>query len=597
MEGKSMRKRLSAVIMTVIALVVSLLPAVAMPSALTSQVAAETKPPRKIVSGWMPYWSTKASLSTITAEKDLYGEVNVFWFSLKSATQIADQYDPSNSAAMSTTMASLKAQGVKVFATFTDGTGRLVLQGILKDPTQRARLVSTLTNFAVRNGFDGIDLDFEGFAFSDGTSSWATTQPLWTTFITELSAAMKAQRLLLSVTTPEVRDPASGKRGYWVYDWPGIAPHIDRLRIMTYDYSVARSGPIGPISWAEQTTKYAATLMAPSKIYVGVATYGRDWVVGLTGTCPVGVNLVAQTATVNGTRATVLSNSAVALAKAYGATPTWNAQYAESTFTYRKTYAGKTSSGADTSCTATRTVWYQDARAALERAKLVGKYRLGGIALWYIGQEETGTWGAIREYARTIAPDKVALGVTAPANLTRYGSALTISGKFTISDGRPVDAGDVVLQSQLVGESAWTDLASTPSNPDGTVSFKVVAGKPRNFRLFAPATWDRFQGVSGSIAPALRRMVVRDAPLTARRKLAFAVTGQITPAAVDVPLSLQVFRNGVWRTVRTGVSDAEGRFSLSSTPTVFGPTLYRVVVQPSGGYGRTNSAAITVMVR
>jgi spore germination protein YaaH len=593
-----MRKRLSAVLVTVIALAVGLLPSVALPEASLPQAAAqETKPPRKIISGWMPYWSTKAGLSTITAEKDLYGEVNVFWFSVKSSTQIIDQYDPANTPTMTATMDALKAQGVKVFATFTDGTGRLALQGILKDPTQRARLVSTLTNFAVRNGFDGIDLDFEGFAFVDGTSSWSTTQPLWTTFITELSASMKAQRLLLSVTTPEVRDPASGKRGYWVYDWPGIAPHIDRLRIMTYDYSVARSGPIGPISWAEQTTKYAATLMAPSKIYVGVATYGRDWVVGLTGTCPVGVNLVAQTSTVNGTRATVLSNAAVALAKAYGTTPTWNAQYAESTFTYRKTYAGKTTSGEATSCTATRTVWYQDARAALERAKLVGKYRIGGIALWYIGQEETGTWEPIRAYARTISPDKVALGLTAPANLTRYGSELTISGKFTISDGRPVDAGDVVLQSQLVGESAWTDLGRAVSNPDGTVAFKVVAGKPRNFRLFAPATWDRFQGVSGSVTPSLRRMIEREAPITARRKLAFPVTGQITPGSSDVPLSLQVFRNGSWRTVRTGVTDAEGRFSLSSTPTVFGPAIYRVVVQPFGGYGRTNSSAITVMVR
>jgi spore germination protein YaaH len=498
---------------------------------------------------------------------------------------------------MSTTLASLKAQGVKVFATFTDGTGKLVLQGILKDPVQRARLVRTLTEFAATNGFDGVDLDFEGFAFSDGSSSWATTQPLWTTFIGELSASLKARRVMLSVTTPEVRDPASGKRGYWVYDWAGIAPHIDRLRIMTYDYSVARVGPIGPITWAEQTVKYASTLMSPSKIHVGVATYGRDWVVGLTGTCPTNVNLVAQTATVNGTRATVLSNSAVSLAKSYGATPTWNAQYAESTFTYRKTYTGKKADGTTTSCTATRTVWYQDGRSALERAKLVGKYRLGGIALWYLGQEETGTWDPVRAYARTIAPDKVTVTLKAPNAVTRYGATMTLNGTLAISDGRPVNGGDVVLQSRIVGETTWTDLTTAQSAPDGNVAFTVIAGKPRIFRLLAPETWERYAGQSPDVTPGLRRMVQRDAPLTARRKLAFPMSGAITPAAADVPVTVQAYRAGAWRTVAKGVTTAEGTFSIAVLPSGSGPALYRVVVQPAGGYGRTYSPALTVLVR
>lgn len=581
--------------LAIISLAATLLPSVI--ATAEDAEANEVKPPRKIVSGWMPYWSTRASQTTITNDKDLYGEVNVFWFSVKSASQITNQYAQSNSTPMATTIEALKAQGVKVLATFTDGTGKLVLQGILKDPVQRARLIRTLSTFATTNGFDGVDLDFEGFAFSDGTASWPTTQPLWTTFIAELSAELKARRLLLSVTTPEVRDPASGKRGYWVYDWPGIAPHIDRLRIMTYDYSVARVGPIGPISWAEQTVRYATSVMAPSKVYVGVATYGRDWVVDLTGTCPVDVNLVAQTATKNGTRATVLSNSAVALAKAYGTTPTWNAQYAESTFTYRKTYSGKTAAGVSTSCTATRTVWYQDARSALERARLVGKYRLGGVALWYIGQEETGTSGPIRTYARTIAPDKVALTATAPATVVRFGGELVITGKLAIIDGRPVDSGEVVLQSQTIGEATWSDLANATTGPDGTVSFTVIAGKPRAFRLTSPATWDRESGQSMALTPTLGRMVQRDAPVVARRGLAFTMTGVITPVAGEVPISVQVLRAGTWRTVAKGATDAEGRFSIPVTPNLAGPTIYRVVVQPAGGYARTWAPSITVLVR
>jgi len=44
---------------------------------------------------------------------------------------------------------------------------------------------------------------------------------------------------------------------------------------MTYDYSVAKPGPIGPISWTEKTLKYAISIMSPSKVYIGLPGYGR----------------------------------------------------------------------------------------------------------------------------------------------------------------------------------------------------------------------------------------------------------------------------------------------------------------------------------
>ena len=54
----------------------------------------------------------------------------------------------------------------------------------------------------VSSGFDGIDLDYEGFAFSDGSASWPSTQPVWVAFVTELASALHAKGKLLSVTIP-----------------------------------------------------------------------------------------------------------------------------------------------------------------------------------------------------------------------------------------------------------------------------------------------------------------------------------------------------------------------------------------------------------
>lgn len=559
--------------------------------------SAEEVPPRRIVSGWMPYWSTKDGLNTITTNSDLFAEATPFWFSVKNEGQILDQYTQLNATSMTTTIAALKSSGVKVLATFTDGTGKLQMQAILKDPAKRSRLITTLISNATTYGFDGIDLDWEGFAFTDGTASWPTTQPLWTAFIKELADALHARKLLLSVTTPELRDPTTGKRGYWVYDWAGIATSIDRLRIMTYDYSINRVGPIGPLSWTENAVKYAISVMPASKVFVGAAAYGRDWVVALSGTCPANVKLVAQTATTNGTRATVLASDAAALAKAYGVTPTYNTTYGEATFTYKKVYAGNDASGNPTSCTATRTVWYQNARSILDRSKFVGQYRLAGIALWYLGEEEASTWDGVRAYAQTIAPDKVKLGLKGPTTVVAYGQTFTLSGSIAIIDGRPVADADVVVQSQRLGQSTWTDIGTAKSGQDGSVSFNIVAGYPRTFRLSTPATWERYEGISEPTSVAVRRLVTRKAPLTARRRVTFAITGTITPAAANVPVTLQVYRFGSWRTLRSVPTTDAGSYRVTTTPAYAGPTLYRVIVAPAGGFAKTVSKTVTVAVR
>ena len=56
--------------------------------------------------------------------------------------------------------------------------------------------------------------------------------------------ASSAQRLhadgrTLTVSVPPVYDGGqTDDSGYWVYDYGGIAPLVDTIRIMAYDYSI-----------------------------------------------------------------------------------------------------------------------------------------------------------------------------------------------------------------------------------------------------------------------------------------------------------------------------------------------------------------------
>ena len=199
--------------------------------------------------------------------------------------------------------------------------------------------MATLVHLVQTNGYTGIDLDYEQFAYSDGIASWAGTRPNWVQFVAELGAALHAQARLLTVTTPPIYNGtrAAGS-GYWVYDWAAIAPHTDRLRVMAYEFSHSSSGPMAPIWWVEQIVAYAVQVVPRSKIQIGVPAYGRDFVDAITGTCPSGIVP---------TRHDVRNSNVSALVQQEGATPTRDGPSGEITFSYVDRFTGPDGSGAD----------------------------------------------------------------------------------------------------------------------------------------------------------------------------------------------------------------------------------------------------------
>ena len=57
----------------------------------------------------------------------------------------------------------------------------------------------------------------------------------------------------LTVSIPPVYDTGSTPdSGYWVYVYAAIAPHVDSIREMAYDYSTTSPGPIAPLDWVQE---------------------------------------------------------------------------------------------------------------------------------------------------------------------------------------------------------------------------------------------------------------------------------------------------------------------------------------------------------
>jgi spore germination protein YaaH len=541
-----------------------------------SQALAQS-PPRKILTGWIPYYSMKTALPSAVANGDLIKEVMPFWYTLKSETKITDLYTPSNpSVPMAVPLTTMRDSGFAIIPTITDGTDKLVLAKLLSGPTTRTQVVKTITNLVVANNFDGIDLDFEGFAFSDGTASWPTTRVNWIAFIQELSTALHSLGKLLSVTTPVLFDPATGKKGYYVYDWASISSMIDRLRIMTYDYSTGSPGPIGPITWVEQSISYAVSVVPASKVYFGVPGYGRDWVIKVDGVCPsavVGVIVPGAKA------ATFVMRDAANLASNYGATPTYNNTFGEATFTYQKVYSGTASNGLATSCTATRTAWYQSAQSWAARAQLVAKYRLGGITAWTFGMEDPMATDAIRQVAQAIAPDQILSTITTDQNSVAYASPIKITGSFQLPDKTPAAGLTLRLELKENGESTWRNILDVTTGQDGLVATSFMIGKKAVLRFSSDATWERLASQSAEKSIGVTRLISAAPPASAFVDTQFTIGGVVQPHEAGIPVSLEENVNGKWRSVgQVATTDGVGQFVHSNIENARGIARYRITV-------------------
>ena len=595
---------------------------------------AEVKPPRKIVTGWLPYYSIDRVIPRVrklpsaqptilgkpaicdasqygsvenqliedsylfkvrdefeNKNKDSMKEIMPFWFSLRSPTTIRNSYVTGNpSWPMEDTICLLRRAGLQIIPTITDGTKKLVLSGYLSNATTRTTIVKTIVDLVMKNNFDGIDLDFEGFAFEDGNTSWKMTAPRWILFIKELSIALHANNKLLSVTTPYVYDPREKQKGYFVYAWADIASSIDRLRIMTYDYSVSRPGPNGPISWVDKTVKYAMSVMPSSKVYLGLPGYGRDWITKVTGKCPVSAppNIKA-----GAKAATFLMEGAERKAVIDNAVPIFDEKTSEATYSYSQTYNGSTSTGAATTCTVNRTVWYQNERSYAERMALVAKYRLGGAALWTLAMESQAATDEMRKVALAIAPDPVVNTLTLEGlneGSTFYGDLITIKGLVTLKDKTAIVG--IPVSVELKRDAGWIKIAELISGVDGVVTTSLTLGSSAALRLTTVGTWERNESISNEQAIQIRSKVQLDRPVTVFRGAPIVVKVQLLPRIAGKSAFLQKFISGKWQNVGGAVfSDVDGLVMLSYTESSRGVVTLRVQV---GSETTSDSFAIVV---
>jgi spore germination protein YaaH len=577
----------------VLGLLISLLASVG----VTTNATAADRQLRKIFSGWMTDYSTYGdttkgqiqAMDYVVANAEMFGQILPFWYSITSATTIKDKYVTQNSIDKAIPVATLQSLGIKVLPTITDSTKEGELSKILGNDASRTNLIKTITDLVLVNKFDGIDLNFEGFAYVDKIATWPTIQTRWVKFVSELSISLHAQNKLLSVTTPYLLDPITGKKGYYHYAWPEISSYIDRLNIMFYDYHKydTKPGPIGPISWFEPSLIYALKTVAPYKIYLGTPNYGYNWVTKVTGICPTNTPASEKTSS---NAAIIHQLKAQAILDKPGAVATYNENYGETNVLYTAEFIGVNASGAPTSCKVNHSAWYVDARGYFARAKLVEKYKLGGISEWEIGYGDNLAIAEVKKVAIAMGQDKVVGVVEASSETANYGEGISLSGSFKLTDGQPLANVPVFIEIKRASGNTRKPIAQTAA--DGTFQTKILLGESSNISFTTDETLERTSGITPEKTIGISRLVSWNIPASMKRGITYKISGLLQPRIPGIKVLLD---DG--KVQQSTTSLADGKFEFEVTLSKIGVKQFRIVTESEAGFIGSKSTFASVLVR
>ncbi len=230
---------------------------------------------------------------------------------------------------------------------------------ILNNAEKRAHIIQQIVDTLTHYKLQGLNVDFEEL-------NEKGNEPL-TGFQKELYTALHAKGMVVTMdVSPDNED----------YDYTSLGAYNDYVILMAYDEynDNTKPGPISSQKWIEKQLDKMDDKVDASKIILGVAGYGRDWIdeEGKDGKRRIRVNDITY-------------NQAIDQAKISGA----EINFDNDTYNLHYSYTEKET---DTSSETKHIVYFTDAATAFNILRFSDDYKTAGTALWHIGGEDRRIW-------------------------------------------------------------------------------------------------------------------------------------------------------------------------------------------------------------
>ena len=261
---------------------------------------------------------------------------------------------PLNADALLTAARTHGTQPVMHLSTFTENdqfdTDRAKL--VLTDSAVQDQLVQEIQYTMRRNGFAGLDVDFEFLP--------ASLADAYASFLGRLQRVLSPQGWFVwAALAPKTSADQPGLL-YEGHNYAKIGAAVDGVLLMTYEWGYTYGPPmaVSPLSNVRQVLDYAVTEIPASKILLGISNYGYDWP----------LPFVQGT-----TKAQSISNQrAIELAVEHHAV----IEYSETDQSPHFRYTDPAG--------ILHEVWFEDARSLSAKLRLIAEYGFKGAGIWNI---------------------------------------------------------------------------------------------------------------------------------------------------------------------------------------------------------------------
>ncbi|MCH7541912.1 hypothetical protein IH981_04035 [Patescibacteria group bacterium] len=319
----------------------------------------------RLVLGWIPFWDQESAFASFKRNADLYSHISLFWYVLRSDGSVKKYIYAQEDTSIINFAHSKNVKVLAIVANLPDeddggdwDADRV--NKVINSAAVRKKHVNDLVNLAKKQGFDGINIDYEALKGHQKEN--------FTLFIKELANELHKNGKILAVALhPKISegDPAYSN-GSQAQDWKQLAIYADQMHLMAYEehWETSGSGPIASVPWVSSVLNYAKKLIPASKLFAGVPLYGYDW----------GGSVKAKGLTYAGVQS---------LIKKYQPKIVWDSSAKTHHFSYR---AGGVS----------HTVWYEDNRSFSGKLSLFNDLGIPNLAFWRLGSEDSQVWTVLR---------------------------------------------------------------------------------------------------------------------------------------------------------------------------------------------------------
>ena len=246
---------------------------------LVSSAAAK---PKFYYGVWLPFWQAQNGASDISINLDKLQEVSPFSYEISSNGGLVDDLNIGNGS-WDAWFSSARELGVKIIPTVAwfDGSSMLTLMQNTKKRQAHEDMIAAL---AKSENFDGIDIDYE--------DKPAAIRPYFSLFIQGLAQRLHAMNKTLTCTVESRTPPSDGTvvtPDQRANNYVVLNQYCDEVRVMAYDQGLVDQNldeakgsstlyaPVADPAWVNIVLQQALQDIKPSKIMLGIPTYGYEY--------------------------------------------------------------------------------------------------------------------------------------------------------------------------------------------------------------------------------------------------------------------------------------------------------------------------------